>query len=92
MNATAAILPVMQSLAGIKLLDHGAPPQHELNGRSTVLLLNFFLQKLSRVAALENVKNWHSNRAGVQHVTLRSWCSCQVAIPLSVKRCFAASF
>jgi hypothetical protein len=51
------MLPVLPSLAGIQLLDHGAPPQHKLNGCSTVLLLNLFLQQLARVAALKRLSN-----------------------------------
>jgi hypothetical protein len=44
--------PVLLRLAGIQLLDHGAPPQHEFNSSSAVLLLDLFLKQLSRVATL----------------------------------------
>jgi hypothetical protein len=60
------------SLAGIQLLDHGAPPQHQLNGCSTVLLLNLFLQQLPRVAALQYMSKKSKLRACAKHHTLRS--------------------
>jgi hypothetical protein len=44
--------PVLLRLAGIQLLDHGAPPQHEFNSSSAVLLLDLFLKQLSRVTTL----------------------------------------
>ena len=52
-KAPAAMLPVLLSLAGIQLLDHGAPPQHEFNSSSAVLLLDLFLKQLSRVTTLQ---------------------------------------
>jgi hypothetical protein len=86
-----ATAPVLQRLARIQFLDHGAPPQHELNSRRTVLLFDLLLQQVTRVAALLPLLSTHA-RARKCSITLRSWCSCQEAIPPAMKRCLAASF